>query len=258
MSEHIIKETPATHVRVIRIQRPDKRNALNNTMVIEIGHLLAQMEADDQVRCVVLTGTDDAFSAGADIAEMRASDSKAPNDPKRVAAWSQIESFSKPLIAAVNGYAFGAGNELAMTCDFIIAGENAKFGQPEVSIGGIAGDGGTQRLPRRVGPCLAAYMLMSGAPIDAKTALRHNHVLEVVPVEQTLKRATEIAMLIASKAPLAVQMSKNCIRLAGESTLEAGLAYERSILWRILQTPDVAEGGQAFLEKRPPAFTGKW
>lgn len=258
MSEHIISETPAKHVMAIRIVRPEKRNALSNAMVIEIGRLLGEAEADEEIRCAVLTGTNEAFSAGADIAEMRATDSGAVNDPARVAAWHRIERFSKPVIAAVNGYAFGAGNELAMTCDFIIAGENAQFGQPEVNIGGIAGDGGTQRLPRRVGPGLAAYLLMSGVPIDAETALRHGHALEVVASDRTFDRAVEIASLIAFRAPLAVRTSKTCIRIAGETTLEAGIAFERSVLWRILQTPDIVEGGRAFLEKRPPKFTGKW
>lgn len=258
MSEHITSNSPAPGVTVIAIARPEKRNALNNAMVLEIARLLSLAAADDKTRCVVLTGTRDAFSAGADIAELRETGGSAANDAERVAAWHTIESFAKPVIAAVNGYAFGAGNELAMTCDFIIAGDNASFAQPEVNIGGIAGDGGTQRLPRRIGAPFAAYMLMSGLPVNAEAALRAGHVVEVVPVERTLDRAVEIAAVIASRAPLAVQTSKTCIRVAGETTMEAGIAFERSMLWRILQTPDSVEGGMAFLEKRPPAFTGRW
>jgi enoyl-CoA hydratase/carnithine racemase len=254
---HIKIERPAPHVLLLRIDRPEKRNALSNAMVVTLGTALAAAEEDDGVRCAVIAGTEDAFSAGADIAELSASEGKALSDPRRARAWRAIETFRKPLIAAVNGFAFGAGNELAMVCDFIIAGRNARFGQPEVKIGGIAGDGGTQRLPRKVGAGFAAYMLFTGDAIDAETALRVGHVVEVVDPARTVDRAIEVARAIAARAPLAVQASKACIRATFNGPLEHGLSLERHELWKISQTPDMAEGNLAFLEKRPPNVTGR-
>ena len=162
------------------------------------------------------------------------------------------------MIAAVNGIAFGAGNELAMVCDFIIAGRNARFGQPEVNIGGIPGDGGTQRLPRKIGPALASMMLMSGNPVDAETALRGGLVAELCDPANTVARAVEIATAIASRAPLAVQETKALIKVAFNTTLDAGIAAEREALWRIFSSRDRHEGMTAFLEKRAPRFTGEW
>jgi enoyl-CoA hydratase/carnithine racemase len=251
-------ERPSEHVILVGLNRPEKRNALCNSMVIAIADYLKSAAEDDGIRAVVLAGCDTAFCAGADIAEVRATSGQAVRDPKRVRAWNAIQNFPKPLIAAVNGYALGAGNELAMVCDFIVCGENAQFGQPEVNVGGIAGDGGTQRLPRRIGSVVASYMLMSGLPIDAQTAFRVGHVLEVTPIERTVPRAIEIANVIATRAPLAVQATKACIRACNAATLENGLAFERELLASILQSPDSAEGGFAFLEKRPPKFTGRW
>lgn len=255
---HILLERPGPYVLLIRISRPQKRNALSSAMVARIGAALAEAGEDDSVRVAVITGGETVFSAGADIAEMQATLGKSVNSPQRVNAWRQIERFKKPLIGAVNGTAFGAGNELALLCDFIIAGENASFGQPEVKIGGIPGDGGTQRLPRKVGSTLAAYMIFSGEPIDANTALRAGYVVEVVPVQHTVTRAIEIAAVVASRAPLAVQAAKHCIAEADQGTLAGGLAVERSEVWKLQGTPDVAEGGRSFLEKRPPNFTGRW
>lgn len=257
-SNHVSARIVENSVMLIRIERAEKRNALTNAMVCEIARHLTAATSDDAIRAVVLSGTADAFCAGADIAEVRATNGNAPRDPRRVRAWNTLQSFGKPIIAAVNGFAYGAGNELAMLCDFIIAGKNAKFGQPEVSIGGMAGDGGTQRLPRRVGSSFAAYMLFSGLPIDAETALRLGHVVEVVDVEATEARAIEIASVIASRAPIAVQATKEAIRACDGATLHNGLAFERELLSSVLQSPDNVEGNMAFLEKRPPRFTGRW
>jgi enoyl-CoA hydratase/carnithine racemase len=163
----------------------------------------------------------------------------------------------KPLIAAVNGYALGAGNELAMCCDFVIAGRNAQFGQPEVKTGGMPGDGGTQRLPRKVGPNLAAYMIMTGNTIDADTAHRVGYAVEVCEVRDTVRRACEIAEVIASRAPFAVRSSKACIAVAVGATLENGLAFERYSIIRNHASADRAEGLAAFLEKRLPKFVGE-
>jgi enoyl-CoA hydratase/carnithine racemase len=254
----IVREQPAEHVALLRINRPEKKNALHSSMVIGLARQLDQAEADREVRAVVLTGGGEAFAAGADIAEML---EKGPagtsNNPDRVAAWRRLEAFPKPIIAAVNGVAFGAGNELALTCDFIIAGRNARFGQPEVRIGGMAGDGGTQRLPRKLGPQWASYMLFTGEPIDAETAFRLGYVVELCEVERTVPRAVEIASIIASRAPVAVRFTKACIGVAVGATHQNGIAYERDSLWRNSGTADRREGMSAFLEKRAPVFRGE-
>jgi enoyl-CoA hydratase len=205
-----------------------------------------------------VTGTEQIFAAGADIGEMvERGPAGTSNNPLRVAAWRKLERFPKPIIAAVNGVAFGAGSELALTCDFIIAGTNAKFGQPEVKIGGMAGDGGTQRLPRKIGPNMASYMLLTGEPIDAETALRLGLAVELCEPANTVSRAIEIANLIALRAPVAVQLTKECIRTAVGATHENGIAFERDAIWRNSMTADRKEGMTAFLEKRPPVFKGE-
>jgi enoyl-CoA hydratase/carnithine racemase len=258
LSHLISRETPAAHVALLRINRPEKKNALHSTMVIELARLLDEAAADIEIRAVVLTGTDETFAAGADIAEMlERGPAGTSNNPERVKAWRKLEKFPKPIIAAVNGIAFGAGNELALTCDFIIAGRNAKFGQPEVKIGGMAGDGGTQRLPRKIGSNMASYMLMTGDPIDVETAWRLGYVVEICEVERTVARAVEIASTIASRAPVAVQFTKACIGVAVGATHENGISYERDSLWRNSMSADRREGMSAFVEKRAPKFTGK-
>lgn len=254
----ILTERPSAHVVLIRIARPAKRNALTNGMVIEIARILNEARGDVDTRCVVITGDDIAFSAGADLINMRKYGVTAVvNDPKRVDAWNFIQTFPKPLIAAVNGIAFGAGNELAMCCDFVVAGRNARFGQPEVKTGGMAGDGGTQRLPRKVGPNLASYMLMTGEPIDAEAAHRVGYVVELCEPNRTVARACEIAEVIGSRAPLSVQATKACIHSAVGATIENGLAVERMYVIRNHGTPDRLEGMAAFAEKRAPQFTGQ-
>lgn len=257
LRQHIISERVSKHVALIRIERPEKRNALHSSMVIEIGRIIEELEADNDVRAVVLTGTTEVFAAGADIKEMlELGPAGTSNNPERVKAWRRIESFPKPIIAAVNGIAFGAGNELALTCDFIIAGRNAKFGQPEVKIGGMAGDGGTQRLPRKIGANVASYMLMTGDPIDVERAYMLGLVVEICDVDRTVARAIEVAETIALRAPIAVRYTKACIRTAVGATLENGIAVERDAIWRNSMTNDKIEGMKAFVEKRQPMFTG--
>jgi enoyl-CoA hydratase len=258
LSHLISRETPAAHVMLLKINRPEKKNALHSTMVIELARLLDEAAADIDVRAVVLTGTDETFAAGADIAEMlERGPAGTSNNPDRVKAWRRLEKFPKPIIAAVNGVAFGAGNELALTCDFIIAGKNAKFGQPEVKIGGMAGDGGTQRLPRKIGANMASYMLMTGDPIGVDTAWRLGYVIEICEVAKTVARAVEIAATIASRAPVAVQFTKACIGVAVGATHENGISYERDSLWRNSMAEDRREGMSAFVEKRAPKFSGR-
>jgi enoyl-CoA hydratase/carnithine racemase len=258
LANHIRHERVSSHVELITIDRAEKRNALHSSMVIEIGRLIGEFERDDQIRAVVLTGTEAIFAAGADIKEMlELGPAGTSNKPERVAAWRRIENFSKPIIAAVNGAAFGAGNEIAMSCDFIVAGRNAQFGQPEVKIGGMAGDGGTQRLPRKIGPNMASYMLMTGDPIEVEAAFRLGLVVEICDVDKTVSRAIEIAGTIALRAPFAVRNTKACIRTAVGATLENGIAFERDAIWRNGMTEDKLEGMRAFTEKRAPVFTGR-
>jgi enoyl-CoA hydratase/carnithine racemase len=258
LSHKVILERPAEHVALIRFDRPEKKNALHSSMVIELGRMIVELEKDETVRCVVLTGVETCFAAGADINEMVAyGPPGTSNNPRRVAAWRAIERFEKPLIAAVNGVAFGAGCELAMVCDFIVAGSNAEFAQPEVKIGGMAGDGGTQRLPRKIGPSMASYMLLSGDPISVETAFRLGLVVEICEPSKTVARAIEIAKNIALRAPIAVRHTKACIRTAVGATLENGIAVERDAIWRNSMTEDRREGMTAFTEKRTPVFKGR-
>lgn len=258
LSSHIRLEHLEGHVALIRIDRAEKRNALHSSMVVEIGRIITALETDEAVRAVVITGTEQIFAAGADIKEMlERGPAGTSNNPDRVAAWRRIETFSKPIIAAVNGIAFGAGSELALTCDFIIAGDNAQFGQPEVKIGGMAGDGGTQRLPRKIGPNVASYMLMTGDPIGVERAYQLGLVVEICTPDKTVDRAVEIARTIALRAPVAVRNTKACIRVSVGATLENGIAFERDAIWRNAMTDDKLEGMRAFTEKRAPVFTGK-
>jgi enoyl-CoA hydratase len=253
----IVTESDGEHVLIVRIDRVEKRNALSNPMVIELGRVLDDAKRDARIRCVVITGGETVFSAGADMKNMLLHGVvEVVSDPRRIDAWNAIASFPKPLIAAVNGVAVGAGNELALCCDFIVAGSNASFGQPEVRNGGLAGDGGTQRLPRKLGPQLAAYMLLSGEMIDAHTALSAGYVLEVCEPGRTLSRALDIARTIAERAPVSVQLTKACMQEAVGANASNGLSFERVAMFRNHRSRDRQEGLKAFKEKRRPVFTG--
>jgi enoyl-CoA hydratase len=258
LADRILTERHGDHVVVIRFDRPDKKNAFHSSMVIELGRVLDTLADDNTVRSVVLTGGETCFAAGADIKEMIAfGPTTVANSPARVAAWSSIEQFGKPLIAAVNGLAFGAGCELALLCDFIIAGSNASFGQPEIRIGGIPGDGGSQRLPRKLPPNVAAYLLLTGEAIEAQQAMHFGLVVELCEPDQTLTRAVAIATSIAERAPAAARAVKACIAKAVGATPENGLVFERNTINALSETADSKEGMRAFLEKRPPQFTGR-
>jgi enoyl-CoA hydratase len=257
-SAKIIVEKPTEHVALIRFDRPDKKNAFHSSMIIELGRILAEFNTDSSVRCVVLTGGQTCFAAGADIKEMIAfGPTKVANSPARVSAWQAIEQFEKPLIAAVNGMAFGAGCELALVCDVIVAGSNAQFGQPEVKIGGMPGDGGSQRLPRKLPPNVAAYHLMTGEPIDAQRAMQFGLVLEICEPSDTIARAVAIATSISERAPAAVRAIKACIATAVGATADNGLTFERNAITALTETEDSKEGMRAFAEKRPANFVGR-
>ena len=253
--ENIIVSRPQSGVMLITLNRPKALNALNKALIVEVATTLKDAENDDKIRCVVLTGNERAFSAGADIKEMPESDMPMWAEAKRLRGWKSIGRFPKPLVAAVTGWALGGGCELTLLCDIVIAGENAQFGTPEVKIGAFSGDGGTQRIPRAVGKTRAMMMALTGEPIDARTACDWGLAVEVVPTDRTVERALEIAEKIAEMSPIATQMIKAEILMTFEKPLDESLSLERQLL--LWQTEDHDEGIAAFVEKRKPRFKGR-
>jgi enoyl-CoA hydratase/carnithine racemase len=253
----LIVETPSAGVTLIRLNRPEALNALNSQLLSELAAALDAAEADDNVRCLVLTGSDRAFAAGADIKEMSDKSyaqmfaSNFFGGPAR-----RIEQFRKPIIAAVAGYALGGGCELAMLCDFIIASETAKFGQPEINLGVMPGIGGTQRLPRAVGKSKAMDMVLTARMMDAAEAERAGLVSRVVPADKLLEEALAAAAKIAGQSPLAVAMNKELVNAAFETTLSTGVGMERRLFHSLFAFDDQKEGMAAFVEKRKPDFKG--
>jgi enoyl-CoA hydratase/carnithine racemase len=244
-------------IATVRLNRPDALNALNSTMARELVGALDALEADDSVRCVVLTGSDKVFCAGADVKEMAklSAAEVSSADPLR-AVWERAWKFRKPIIAALSGYALGGGLELAMCCDIIVASEGTKLGQPEINIGIIPGGGGTQRLARAVGKHKAMEMILTGGMISADEAKAHGLVNKVVPAGKQLEEATKLASEIASKAPLAVRSAKEAIAASQEKGLSLGLELERTLFYELFGSEDKKEGMSAFLEKRRPNFVG--
>jgi enoyl-CoA hydratase/carnithine racemase len=253
----VVVERPAESVALIRINRPEARNALN----MEVRKLLAQhmteLGNDNAVRCIVLTGNDKSFAAGADIKEMSGVGTVDMILRDSLKLWRALAACPKPVIAAVNGFALGGGCEIAMTCDIIIAGESARFGQPEVKIGITPGGGGTQRLTRAVGKYKAMKICLTGELFGAKEAFDMGLVSEVVPDAEVEKRALEMAQQIAALAPLAVQQIKEVILAGQDASLETGLRLEAKAIQLMFSTHDQKEGMAAFIEKRKPQFLGK-
>ena len=250
-------ERPSAGVAVLRYRRPQTLNALDVAIRREIAENLLTLSEDDTVKVVVLAGTEKAFAAGADIAEMSKVDAvemHAWNTPK---VWKVISGFQKPLIAAVSGFALGGGCELAMHCDIIIAGKSARFGQPEVKVGIMPGAGGTQRFARAVGKFRANLYLMTGRIFDAATALNMGLVSEVVADDDVETAALAIAQEIAALPPLSLKFIKEAVLLADNAPLDAALEFERRACQFLFSTDDKKEGMQAFLEKRRPSFKGR-
>ena len=248
-----------THVRVgvVRLNRPKALNALNDQLMNELGAALLAFDADEQIGCVVLTGSEKAFAAGADIAAMaNYSYMDAYKGDYITRNWEQIRRVRKPVIAAVAGYALGGGCELAMMCDFIIAAENARFGQPEIKLGTIPGAGGTQRLPRAVSKSKAMDLCLTARMMDAAEAERAGLVSRVVPIERLFDEALEAATVIASMSLPSVMMIKESINRAYEGSLSDGVSFERRLFHSTFATQDQKEGMAAFLEKRLPIFRG--
>ncbi|MBI9077974.1 MAG: enoyl-CoA hydratase/isomerase family protein [Desulfatibacillum sp.] len=259
MAYQDLEVTIADYIATITMNRPKAMNALNSNVLTELDTAINKLGADDQVRVIIITGGGKAFVAGADIKEMNELNlidfrSFIARGQKAMYA---IDLCEKPVIAAVNGFALGGGCELALACDFRLASEKAKFGFPEVNLGLFPGFGGTQRAPRFIGRGMASELTFTGAMIDAAEALRIGLVNHVYPADDLMEEAMKIAKTIASKAPIAVARSKTAIKMAGDTTLEAGLAFEREAMALVFPTKDRAEGMDAFINKRKAEFKGE-
>ncbi len=253
----ILVEVPEPHVGLVRLNRPEKLNALSTRMLDELVRALDGFEADAEIRVVVLTGNDRAFAAGADIREFQEVTFLDMLRGHRVTVWERIRRFPKPLVAAVSGYCLGGGCELAMACDLVVAAETARFGQPEINLGVLPGAGGTQRLPRIVGKHRAMELILTGRHLTAQEAYAWGLVNRVVPQERYLEEALALAREIASKAPIAARLAKEAVLRSMDTPLEVGLEYERRLWALVFATEDRQEGVRAFLEKRTPVFRGR-
>jgi enoyl-CoA hydratase len=251
--QHIIVETKGK-VGVIRLNRPAALNALNAALIGELTAAIDAFEADDNIGCMVVTGSDKAFAAGADIKEMASKSFREAFMGDFVADWDRIAHARKPVIAAVAGFALGGGCELAMQCDLIIAADNARFGQPEIKLGVIPGIGGTQRLTRAVGKAKAMDLCLTGRMMDAAEAERAGLVARIVPLASLMDEALKVAETIASMSLPAVMVAKEAVNRAFETTLGEGVRFERRVFHSLFATADQKEGMAAFIEKRPAKF----
>lgn len=240
-------------IGIVTLNRP-KVNALNSALISELNQALIAFDSNPDISAVVLTGSDRVFAAGADIAEMEAKDFMDAYHGDFIRPWQDVTKMKKPLIAAVAGHALGGGCELALMCDIIIAGDNAKFGQPEINIGTIPGAGGSQRLTRAIGKSKAMEMILTGRMMDAREAEQANLVSKVVPVGSLLDEALKIANAIAEKSQPIVAMAKEAVNAAFETTLREGIDEERRIFYATFAVDDRKEGMRAFLEKRTANF----
>jgi enoyl-CoA hydratase/carnithine racemase len=245
------------NVGLLRLNRPEARNALSAEMREQLLAGLRRLDADPEVRCLVIAGSDKVFAAGADIRAMAERPLDAAPDPAGMEFWRGVAGAETPLIAGVSGFALGGGCELALACDMIVADENARFGQPEVTLGIVPGGGGTQRLARAIGKQRAMEYVLTGRLFDAKTAHGWGLVNLVVGKGLWLTETIELARTVASRAPLATRLAKQAVLAAEETALSEGLARERELFERAMTTEDRVEGMQAFLEKREPNFRGR-
>ena len=255
MAYETIKTETRGAVEIITLNRPQALNALNSQLVDELGAALDNAEANKAIRCIVLTGSEKAFAAGADIKEMQPkSYMDAYGEDFITRNWERVTRCRKPVIAAVAGFALGGGCELAMMCDFIIAGDNAKFGQPEIKLGVMPGSGGTQRLTRFVGKSKAMEMCLTGRMMDAAEAERSGLVSRVVPVADLVAEAMKVAEAISEMSLPIVMMAKESVNRAYETTLAEGVRFERRLFHSMFATADQKEGMAAFIDKRKPKF----
>ncbi len=257
--ENIFLEYPYKnhhHIALVSLNRPKVLNALSTDLMNELVDCFLDLDKNPEVRVIILTGSDRAFAAGADIAQMVAATPIDQINDQRFRTWEMLKLITKPIIAAVNGFALGGGCELAMSCDFIIAGDEAKFSQPEIKIGTIPGAGGTQRLTRAIGKSKAMMMVLTGEMIDAKTAYEWGLVAKVVPSATLLQETFEVAKIISERAPVAVRLAKEAVNKSFEMTLKDGMDFERRNFYLTFSSLDQKEGMNAFLEKRNPKYQG--
>jgi enoyl-CoA hydratase/carnithine racemase len=244
-------------VAIARLNRPDARNALSSELLELLGEMVDAWDADPEVRCIVIAGSDDYFAAGADIKAMRDRSFQEAMVTPTARFWPRLAACATPLVAAVSGFALGGGCELALHCDMIVASESAEFGQPEILLGIIPGAGGTQRLARVAGKQLAMELVLTGRRIDAHEAHRIGIVNKVAPAKEWLAQAIELAEVVARRPPVAVRLGKQAVLAAEETALSAGLDYERRLYELAMATEDRVEGMTAFIEKRRPEFKGR-
>jgi len=253
--ELIQVHTEADKVGIITLNRPKQLNALNSALMVELGHALQAFDADTAIGCIIITGNEKAFAAGADIAGMaKFTFAEVYNHDFITRDWETIRSIRKPVIAAVSGFALGGGCELAMMCDFIIAADNAKFGQPEIKLGIIPGAGGTQRLPRAIGKAKAMDLTLTGRMMDVQEAERSGLVSRIVPLEKLMEESLAAALVICGHSQIAVKAAKESVNRAFESGLSDGVMFERRIFQSLFATHDQKEGMDAFINKRTPEF----
>jgi enoyl-CoA hydratase len=246
---------PALHVGVITLNRPKQLNALDDGLMDELGAALRAYDSDDRIGCVIITGSERAFAAGADVAAMVSMDFAQVYESNLISRnWETLRDIRKPVIAAVAGLALGGGCELAMMCDFIIAADNAKFGQPEVKLAVIPGAGGTQRLPRAVGKSKAMDMMLTARTMSAVEVEQAGLVSRVVQTGKLMDEALEAAAAICSMSLPSIRIAKECVNRAFESPLAEGIRFERRLFHALFATQDQTEGMKAFLEKRSPSF----
>jgi enoyl-CoA hydratase len=253
----LVNEQYDTSVALIQLNRPKELNALNLQLMQELRDTLQQLDKNNQVRAIVITGNDQAFAAGADIKQMAEKSAMEMLQTDQFSTWDQIRKTKKPIIAAVSGFALGGGCELAMTCDMIIASETAKFGQPEIKIGVMPGAGGTQRLTKAIGKVKAMELVLTGRFLSAEEALSYRLINKIVPVEMYLREAVALAKEIAQMAPIAAQLAKEAVNRSFETHLEEGLHFERKNFYLAFASEDQKEGMKAFIEKRKPEYKGK-
>jgi enoyl-CoA hydratase/carnithine racemase len=244
-------------VAVVRLNRPERRNALSPAVLQELAQALGDLDAEEDVRCIVITGTDEVFAAGADIKAMVERSFQQVLEASTMPFWQRVADCRTPLVAGVSGFALGGGCELALLCDLIVASETAEFGQPEITLGIIPGGGGTQRLARVIGKQRTMELVLTGRRIAATEALRLGFVNMVASKRTWFRETVDLAHVIARRPPLAVKLAKQAVLAADEMPLTAGLAHERRLYELAMATEDRVEGMQAFLEKRRPKFEGR-
>jgi enoyl-CoA hydratase len=256
MANEVLTEA-RDQIGIVRLNRPDVLNALNLATMVQLVDALERFDADANIRCVLLTGNERAFGAGADINEMADASMVEMYNRNQFARWERLRRIQKPIVAAVSGYALGGACELMMICDIVVAAEGTRFGQPEINIGVMPGAGGTQRLTRAIGKATAMDVVLTGRFLTAEEALRAGLVSRVVPREHYFEEALRICQQLCKRPPLALKLAKEAVLKAHETSLSEGLEYERKLFYMLFATDDQKEGMRAFLEKRPPVFVGR-